>query len=284
MPFQIPDELDHPLLQPAVAAVEAAGEELRRFFRSQNRVTAKGVANFVSEADVAAEEMLRRVLCEAEPKARFIGEESDVAADRGGGEPAAAWIVDPLDGTTNFLHGLPHFAVSVGYRRNGRTELGIVHNPVGGEWFTAVAGQGAFLGTERMQVSPVADLASGLYCFGFFYDRDVAMATTLRCVEALMRRQVHGIRRFGAAALDLASIACGRFDGFFEFELQPWDVAAGSLLLEEAGGKVTDCRGNEISPLVRTSVLATNAAVHGELLELVRPYFEKTQQRLSETG
>lgn len=278
MSFQIPGELDHPLLQQTVAAVEAAGAELRRFFRSKNRVTAKGVANFVSEADVAAEETLRRVLCEAEPNARFIGEESDIASERAGAEPASSWIVDPLDGTTNFLHGLPHFAVSVGYRRNGRTELGIVHNPISREWYTAVHGQGAFLGSERLRVSSVTELASGLYCFGFFYDRDVAMATTLRCVEALMRRQVHGIRRFGAAALDLAAIACGRFEGFFEFELQPWDVAAGALLLEEAGGRITDCRGDEFPPLAKTSALATNAAVHDELLQLVQPFYEDGQR------
>lgn len=267
---KIPPGLDHPLLEDAVNAAEAAGLELMKHFRRDMRVSDKGRANFVSDADLASERILHDMLVEAEPAAEFMSEESFASTS-----PAEQlWIVDPLDGTTNFLHHLPQFAVSIAYRKNDRTELGVIHNPANGSWYYSIAGQGAYNGHMRMRVSKETKFQDSLFCFGFFYDRDLAMAATMRCLEALLRHYIHCVRRFGAAALDLAAVADGSFGAFFEFELQPWDMAAGILMVEEAGGAVTDCVGDTISCHCPSSILATNGHIHQELLPVIREHFQ----------
>ena len=272
---KLPAALDHPLLPDAVAAAAEAGKKLLEFFRADLQLTEKDTANFVSDADLASEAILHKRLLAAAPDSELLAEESfsqTKAADQ-------LWIVDPLDGTTNFVNHIPHFAVSIAFQQNQQIELGVVHNPYSDDWYVAVAGQGAYRwrGTHtpriKMHVSKAARLRDALYCFGFFYDRDKAMAATLRCIDELMRYNVLGIRRFGAAALDLAAIADGSYGGFFEFELQPWDMAAGMLLVQEAGGTVTDCLGESISCHIASSLLATNGILHPLLLPITQKHF-----------
>ena len=267
---KLPHGLDHPLLEDAVHAAYLAGQELLKHFRRDMRVSDKGKANFVSDADLASERVLYEMLMEAEPSAEFLSEESFTTTS----PSERLWICDPLDGTTNFLHHIPQFAVSIGYKNQDKTELGVIHNPMNDSWFYAVADQGAFNGHMRMRVSKEQKFQDSLFCFGFFYDRDKAMAATLRCIEALMRHHIHGIRRFGAAALDLTAVADGSYGAFFEFELQPWDMAAGILMVEESGGRVTDCVGDTITCQCPSSMLATNSAIHEELLPIIQSHFQ----------
>ncbi len=267
---KIPAALSHPLLEDAVHAAQLAGEKLMTYFRRDMRVTDKGIANFVSEADLASEQILQDLLLAADPESELMAEESFTTSTAA----KQLWIVDPLDGTTNFLHHIGHFAVSIAYKKDDRIELGVVHNPFSNQWYMAVAGQGAYNGHYKMRVSKELKFSDSLLCFGFFYDRDKAMAATLRCIDEIMRHHVHGIRRFGAAALDLAAVADGSYGAFFEFELQPWDMAAGMLMIHESGGTVTDCVGDTLSCHCPSSLLATNGKIHQELLPIVQRYYK----------
>ena len=249
-------------------AVEAAYQgslALLRHFRKPVEVRAKGVANFVSEADLAAEKAIVHAIQDAFPSHAILSEESH--SDRVDAEHS--WIIDPLDGTNNYLHGMPHFAVSIGYYQRGEGMLGIVTSPATGDWYFAMRGEGAWHNGERISVSKAAGLDQAMIGCGFYYDRDQMMQATLDTVGELFRQNIHGIRRCGAAALDLAYVAAGWFEGFFEYRLSPWDIAAGAVLVQEAGGKVTDCAGEKV-PLNRSSTLcASNARIHEALLEIV---------------
>jgi myo-inositol-1(or 4)-monophosphatase len=267
---KIPSALDHPYLEDAVRAAAKAGETLMKFFRRDMRVTEKGQANFVSEADLESERVLHEMLLEAVPSADFMSEESFASSSLA----KQLWITDPLDGTTNFLHHVPQFAISIAYRNDDVTELGVIHNPANNSWYYGVAGRGAYFDHRKMRVCADQSITDALVCFGFFYDRDQAMSATMRCLDSLMRRNIHGIRRFGAAALDLAAVADGSYGAFFEFELQPWDMAAGNLMVAEAGGLVTDCVGDPISCHVPSSILATNGIIHREMLPIVQEHFQ----------
>jgi myo-inositol-1(or 4)-monophosphatase len=224
----------------------------------------KAASDLVSDADTASEEAIVEVIRRAFPHHDVLGEEQH-DADR---DAEHLWIVDPLDGTTNFAHAIDHCAVSVAYYREGRPACGVVHNPMGGEWFTAARGQGATHDGEPVRVSTTAWLDDALIGTGFYYDRGAMMEATLATIGELFRRQIHGVRRFGTASLDLCMVGLGRFDAFFEYELAPWDFAAGRLFVEEAGGRVTTCQGAEV-PLERTTVLASNTLLHEAMLEIV---------------
>jgi myo-inositol-1(or 4)-monophosphatase len=226
--------------------------------------------NLVSEADLEAERAIVAVIRESFPGHAVLGEElhgSDgvsaavLASDH-------LWIVDPIDGTNNFVHGIPHFGVSVAYYHQGEPACGVMGNPVRDEWFTATRGAGAFLNGERVSVSANPRLEQGLVGFGYYYDRGVMMEATFDVVRDLLHRDIHGVRRMGAATMDFAYVGLGSFAAYFEYELAPWDFAAGRLFVEEAGGKVTTARGEPL-PLARTSVLASNGLVHEEILAIV---------------
>ena len=178
------------------------------------------------------------------------------------------WIVDPLDGTNNFAHRIPHFAVSIAYYRAGVPQCAVVVNPVRGDWYWAERGRGAWANARQMSVSPATRLDECMVGCGFYYDRGAMMEATLAAIGDFFRAQIHGIRRFGTAALDLCQVADGMYGAYFEYQLAPWDFAAGRLILEEAGGRLTDGRGAPL-PLEKTSVLASNGSLHDVALAIV---------------
>ena len=249
-----------------VTAARLAGAGLMRRFHARHEleVELKGPADFVSEADRESERTLARGLLGAYPRYGFVAEESAPTA------PGASsrFVVDPLDGTTNFLHGLPHFAVAVALEREGELVAGLVLDPCLDELFVAERGRGAWLGRQRLHVSEDRDLSRALVGTGIPHanapSRHRAALAMLRAVMP----EVAGIRRLSAAALDLAYIAAGRFEAFYERGLARWDMAAGALLVREAGGRVTDLRGGP-SFLAAGEVLATNGRLHARMLKLL---------------
>lgn len=250
----------------ASTAAREAGDLLMSHFGAADIHEKSSTQNLVTEADLASESLLRERILAAFPAHTILGEESEFT-----GELTAdhLWVVDPLDGTNNFAHGIPHFCVSVAYFRRGQPQIGVVHDPVRSEEFRAIHGQGATLNQQTIHVSRPDSLSRSVIATGFYYDRGVLMETTLKSIERLFHHNIRGMRRMGAAALDLSWIACGRFQGFFEYQLAPWDYAAGALLVEEAGGIVRDRAGNSWQ-LDSQSVIAACAVIADELTELVR--------------
>ncbi|MCH4152407.1 MAG: inositol monophosphatase [Sphingobium sp.] len=252
-------------------AARKAAPRLRRDFGEVEhlQVSRKGPADFVSMADKRAEQTLVEELQKARPDWGFLLEEGGVIE----GDPMKPrWIIDPLDGTTNFLHGIPHFAMSIAVEEplaNGRREIttGLIYQPITDESYWAEKNRGAWRHDQRLRVSARRDLADALIATGipFFGHGDVAQWTR---IFGAVAPSVAGIRRFGSAALDLAHVASGRYDGFWESGLQPWDVGAGILLVREAGGFVTDFRGGD-QPIERKEIIAGNDAMHSKLHKLV---------------
>ncbi len=255
-------------------AARAGGAIVARYFREGIAMRSKDVANLVSDADIEAERAIVSVIRAAFPDHEILGEE----AHPGDAGAEHLWIVDPLDGTNNFAHKIPHFAVSIAYYRAGRAECGVIYNPVRDEWHHAVRGEGAYQGGRRVRVSESARMDEALVGVGFYYDRGAMMDTTLEAIRAFKRRQVHGIRRFGTASLDLAMVGMGMFGAYFEYELSPWDFAAGRLFVEEAGGRVTTGLGEPL-PLGKTSLLASNGLLHETALEIVRAHHPRSGSR-----
>ena len=262
-----------PFLDVARRAARAGGEILSRYFREGVSVThkdPKAPYNLVSAADIESENAIAAVIRDAFPEHALLAEESSQDAD-----PAEhLWVIDPLDGTTNFVHGIAHFAISIAYYRAGQAVCGVIYNPVRDEWYEAIQGRGARHNGQRVRVTSASRLDEVLIGVGFYYDRGAMMEATLGAVGDLFRHQIRGIRRFGTAALDLAAVATGSFGAFFEFQLSPWDFAAGRLFVEEAGGRVTDCVGQPLE-LKKSSVLASNGVLHGAILDIVRPHCEE---------
>jgi myo-inositol-1(or 4)-monophosphatase len=224
----------------------------------------KGPTDFVSEVDVAAEAAILEIVRRRVPAAGVLAEESASRMDADRQRTGIVFVVDPLDGTTNFLHGYPEYAVSVGVLRDGALAAGVVIDVPLGEVFTATAGGGAFRDGERMRVSTVDTPHRALFGTGFPFQRVAEMRPYLAQLGRVMAG-VGGVRRAGAAALDLASVACGRFEGFWETRLSPWDIAAGLLLVREAGGVATTFDGTEC-PVAFTSIVAASATMHPWLL------------------
>lgn len=256
-----------PVMQVMVQAVTKAGRSLRRDFGEveQLQVSMKGPGDFVSAADRKAEETLRAELERARPGYGFLMEESGTVA---GTDPDHRWIVDPLDGTTNFLHGLPVFAISVGLERAGQIVAGVVFNPITDELYTAERGGGAFMNDRRLRVAARRDFHQAVIATGIPH---LGKSGHDQFREELSRVQAKaaGVRRFGSAALDCAMVAAGRMDGYWERNLKAWDLAAGILLIKEAGGFVTDIQGHD-NVLTSGTIVAGNEAIHGELLKLVK--------------
>lgn len=250
----------------AVRAAKAAGDILMRYFRCKVTVQEKGVADLVTEADVKAERRIASVIREMFPEHAILGEEEQ-AGDTGA---EYLWVVDPLDGTTNYAHGLPHFAVSIALLHHGKPQLGIVWNPVYEHLYSARLGGGAYLNGRPLRVSSEATMDKALIGTGFYYDRGAMMEATLGAIGDCFRQNIHGIRRFGTASLDLAHVADGHYGAYFEYQLSPWDFAAGQLLVTEAGGRVTDCNGDAL-PLRKTTILASNGLLHDQMLAIVKP-------------
>ncbi len=254
----------------AMAAQKAAKRLLRDFAEvEQLQVSVKGPGDFVSQADLRAEQTLREELSRARPGYAFLMEESGAS---GGDNWSWRWIVDPLDGTTNFLHGIPHWAISIALEKrldNGGSELmaGMIYNPVNDEMFWADKGAGAFVNGQRLRVSARREMKDAVFATGIPFaavapQRRLAFARTL----GTLMPQVAGIRRFGSAALDLAWVAAGRYDGFWELGLKAWDYAAGAIIVREAGGYVTNPDG-ELG--LEGDLVAGNTHLHPRLLEIV---------------
>jgi myo-inositol-1(or 4)-monophosphatase len=255
------------ILNVMVGAAMKAARGLKRDFGEveQLQVSRKGPADFVSAADRRAEEVIRAELHRARPDYGFLMEESGETRGR---DPQHRWIVDPLDGTTNFLHGIPLFAISIALERQGRLQAGLVYNPISDELFTAERGGGAYLNDHRLRVAARSNLAEAVVATGTPHIGRGDHGLFLRELAALMPR-VAGVRRCGAAALDLAWVAAGRFDGFWERDLSAWDVAGGALLVREAGGFVSDLDGGD-AMLNAGHIVAGNEAIHRDLLAVLK--------------
>jgi myo-inositol-1(or 4)-monophosphatase len=255
------------LLNVMVGAARKAARALKRDFGEveQLQVSLKGPANFATAADRRAEETLRAELGRARPGYGFLGEES---GRHEGTDATHAWIVDPLDGTTNFLHGIPQFAISIGLERSGTIVAGVIYNPVTDELYTAERGKGAFLNDRRLRVAARKLLADSVIACGLPHRGRGDLALGLKELGAV-QDQVAGLRRFGAAALDLAFVAAGRIDGYWERNLSLWDMAAGVIMVREAGGFVTDLDGGN-DMFGKRHIVAGNEPIHRELLAALK--------------
>jgi myo-inositol-1(or 4)-monophosphatase len=248
------------------AARKAGRAILRDFGELENlQVMRKGLADFVTKADLKAEKVLKEELTRARPHYCFVLEEGGVVE---GPDKTHRWYIDPLDGTINFMHGVPHFAVSVGLEREGQLVAGVIYNPVTDDMYTAERGQGAWHNDRRLRVSARRDLADSLVATGIPHRGRPGQSEFLGECNTIMR-EVSGVRRFGSAALDLAWIAAGRYDAFWERALSPWDMAAGIVLVREAGGVVSDLTSGQ-EMLTNGHILASNGQLHGPMLKLLK--------------
>jgi len=245
-------------------AVEAGAAQLQHFFNGEFRVSNKeGVNNLVTEADHAAEKAIIDIIKQEHPGHFILSEETgEIVMDS-----EYKWIIDPIDGTVNFANGIPICCVSIGVEKAGKMILGAVYNPLMGEMFFAQKGYGASFNNKKITVSEKTEVIKSCLVTGFPYTYAETKNSPLQVFERFIRNGVP-VRRLGSAAIDLCWVAAGRFDGFYEHKLQAWDSAAGFLIVEEAGGKVTDFEGNYFSPY-QPHVLATNGKIHEEMLDII---------------
>jgi myo-inositol-1(or 4)-monophosphatase len=255
------------LLNVMIKAARKAARSLNRDFGEVEKlqVSLKGPANFVSAADRRSEEILREELLHARPGYGFLGEED---GRHEGADKTHNWIVDPLDGTTNFLHGIPHFAISIALEREGTLVAGLVYNPVSDELFVGERGKGAFLNDQRLRVAARSRLSDSAIACGLPHLGRGDLVLFRKELTAVQDK-VAALRRFGASALDLAYVAAGRFDAYWDRNLSSWDMAAGILLVREAGGYATDIDGRD-AMLTDGTIIAGNEALHRDLLKLLQ--------------
>lgn len=255
--------------------IEIAAREAGSFIQSEsvgfdiNRTEKKGLNNFVSYVDKGSERMLVERLGNILPEAGFLAEEG--TSKKVGLK--YCWVIDPLDGTTNFLHGLHPYAISIGLKEDDDIIAGVVHEVSGNETFTAWKNGGAWLNGSAIHVSEAATLSDSLIATGFPYSDFGRLDSYMNCFSYFCKN-THGVRRLGSAAIDLAYLACGRFEAFYEYGLHPWDIAAGILLVKEAGGKVSDFSGNDKN-LTGEEFLASNHLIYSEILEIVNKFMKK---------
>lgn len=260
-----------PLLNIAVRAARRAGDII---IRSLNRVhqldvRAKGRNDFVTQVDTAAEQDIMETIRRSYPDHGFLAEESGRTASRDGSDEFV-WIIDPLDGTTNFLHGFPQFAVSIAVQRRGKLEHAVIYDPMRQELFTSSRGEGSHIDGRRMRVSKLLELENALLGTGFPYRENIQWLDQYMGMLKLMTEKSSGIRRPGSAALDLAYVAAGRLDGFWEMGLAPWDTAAGTLLITEAGGMVGTLSGHEYKQ--EGHIIAGNPKIFAAMVDAFRPF------------
>lgn len=245
----------------AEAAIAAGSLLAKRVDKPHTVKTKRSAIDLVTEVDAAAERLIHRRLMRATPTFGFLGEEGGRRQDEGS---PYRWIVDPLDGTNNFVHRFPMFGVSIGLQHRGAMIVGVIYDPLRRELFTAAKGRGAFLNGRRLRVSSTGTLALSLLSTGFSTNFLAHDQPYLRWFKTLQRRS-HGVRRLGSTVLCLAAVAAGRLEGFYERDLWPWDMAAGMLLVEEAGGRVTNLNGRAVA-LEEGRLVATNGRIHRQLL------------------
>jgi len=252
-------------LSAAWQAADAAGTLMRESWLKPKEIDFKGAIDLVTSVDRESERRIVEIIRRSFPDHSVLAEEE---TDRQGTQGEYRWIIDPLDGTTNFAHSYPQFCVSIALERDGEVILGLVSDPLRGECFRALKGQGAALNDSPIRVSAVHILDRSLLATDFPYDRRENADYYLTFFQAFLTRS-QGIRRAGAAALDLCYLACGRIDGFWELKLRPWDTAAGALIVAEAGGRLTDFSGNKFS-IWGSETLASNGAIHDEMVAVLK--------------
>lgn len=259
-------------LKDICSETEKIAREAGAFIRKEavdfdiSKAETKGLNNFVSYVDKGSEVLIVEKLAKLIPDAGFMTEEGTIKKNGA----KYCWVVDPLDGTTNFMHGLPPYAVSIGLMEDDEYVAGVVYEIKGDEMFTAWKDGGAWLNGRRIHVTGAAKLSDSLVATGFPYTDFTRLGKYMDCF-AWFCQNSHGVRRLGSAATDIAYIACGRFEAFYEYSLHPWDIAAGIIILREAGGKVSDFSGNEKS-LSGKEIIASNSAVFPEILEIVNKF------------
>jgi myo-inositol-1(or 4)-monophosphatase len=257
----------HPMLNIAVKAARSAGKLIYNAANDLDRltITKKSHADYVSEIDRAAEHIIIDTLLDTYPNHEILAEESGAQ-----GESEYIWIIDPLDGTTNFLRGLQQYSVSIALQHNGVLTHAVIYDPNKNELFTATRGQGAFLNENRIHVSKRIELAESIVCTGFPYSKLDHLDPYMNILRDVIKKTA-GLRRPGSAALDLAYTAAGRYEAFFETGLKSWDIAAGCLLITEAGGMVSDIQGNE-NHLRSGHLCAGNPEIYEQLLQIIAPH------------
>ena len=262
----------HPMLNTAVKAARKAGAIINRASLDLDQLTvrSKQDRDYVSEVDQMAERAIIETLLDAYPKHAILAEESGATPSSQGGSEDYTWIIDPLDGTTNFLHGLQQYSVSIALKHKGQITQAVVYDPSRNELFTASRGGGAFFNDRRLRVTKRTRLEECLIGTGFPF-RDFSFVEAYTNMFRDMMRATSGLRRPGSAALDLAYVACGRYDGFWEMHLKPWDLAAGSLLVQEAGGLVGNFVGNE-GFLDSGNIVAANPKIFSQMLQVIAPH------------
>lgn len=258
-------------LEAAKAAAREAGRLLRENVDKRGEIMFKGAVDLVTHFDRKSQEMIFRRLSAAFPGHGFLAEEGLSLP----GTSGCRWIIDPIDGTTNFAHTFPIFCVSIALEQKGEVVVGVVYDPMRDELFEAVRGRGAFLNGARVGVSDIPELGKALLATGFPYDVRTSSFNNVREFNAFIVR-AQAVRRCGSAALDLCYVACGRFDGFWELKLKPWDVAAGALIIEEAGGRVSDFEGRTFDPF-NQQALASNGRIHEEMRAVLKECGENEQ-------
>jgi myo-inositol-1(or 4)-monophosphatase len=258
---------DPAFLATAVEIVLRAGGIHLDGLQSGFNVSKKGAIDLVTEVDLECERMCRAVVRERFPDHAVLAEEFG-ATDAGTAPSRWCWVFDPLDGTTNYAHGLPVFCASLGLQIDGRTDVGAIYDPTRRELFTAERGQGAYLNGRALKTSEAATLLDALLVTGFPYDVHENPGRLVELFSAFLGR-AQAVRRFGSAAIDLCYVAAGRFDGFWEQRLKPWDVAAGALVVEEAGGRITGMDGSPFDPAA-AHLVASNGRIHEEMLAVIR--------------
>ena len=255
------------ILKCAKAAAFEAADVILGYFATKLEIMEKSPNNLVTKADLESEERIVGSIKKTFPAHSFLAEENH-SPPKAFGMPEHLWIIDPLDGTTNFAHGVPHFCVSIAYALRGEVKMGLVYDPMRKELFSAMKGRGALLNDRKIEVSHCAAIDKSVITTGFFYDRGALMEKTLASVHALFKRNITDIRRTGSAALDMCWVASGRFDGYFEYRLFPWDFSAAMLIVREAGGVCVDRAGKELTAQSE-SVVASNAGISREFLKIV---------------
>lgn len=250
----------------ALKAAKEAGKIILHYYsKNVNALNKKNTYNLVTKADIAAEKTIINIIKNKYPNHSILTEESG----RRKNKSDYCWIIDPLDGTNNFYHKYPMFCVSIALYKNESPLIGLVFDPLRKELFYAEKNKGAFLNNKEIKVSNADNLNKSLLALGFYYERGLLMRKSLAQMKKFFYAKVHGIRRTGSAALDLCYTACGRFDGYWELKLNPWDYAAGSLIVMEAGGKITDTQGGKYN-LMMKNIVASNGKIHKDMIRILK--------------
>ena len=257
------DSIKEKLFNTALIATQAAGKYIHEKLNTTLKIDYKGRANMVTQVDRNSEKIITDLIKENFPEHQILAEETTPVNN----ESLFKWIIDPLDGTTNFIHGFPYFAVSIALEYNDEIIMGVVLDPERNELFSAIKDRGAYMNKQPIHVSRIKNLSASLLSTGFPYELNEHFYKNIELFRAFFEKS-QDIRRAGSAAIDLCYVACGRFDGFWEFDLNPWDVAAGALIVTEAGGKLSDFLGGNFS-IYEKQVLATNSLIEKEMLEIL---------------